>query len=124
MKGYVHINQDEAFFVDWVEIVEKESIIQPYDEYVGYMETDEGTYLVFFTVDGNYKAYLDMTDYNTIINILETNIDKASIQYLIDTNNKTNFYHRFYNSMVGKTLPTIKKNAKRVTVDRLQDIYC
>lgn len=65
-----------------------------------------------------------MTDYNTIINILEANIDKASMQYLIDTDNKTDFYHHFYNSMVGKTKQTIVKNAKKISVNKLQDIYC
>ena len=65
-----------------------------------------------------------MTDYNTIINILEANIDKASMQYLIDTDNKTDFYRHFYNSMVGKTKQTIVKNVKKISVDKLQDIYC
>jgi hypothetical protein len=63
LKGYVHVDENEAVFVDYVEVVEKKDIIQPYDEYIGYMEVDTDLYLVFKSVDGNYIAHKDYDIY-------------------------------------------------------------
>ena len=63
LKGYVHVNEKEAVFVDYVEEVKKKDIIPPYDEYMGYMEVDTDIYLVYKSVDGNYKAHIDYDIY-------------------------------------------------------------
>ena len=65
-----------------------------------------------------------MKDYNGIIDLLEANLSREAKQYLIDNDVQEDFYSRFYNSMVCKTKQTIIKNAKKVTVYDLEDIYC
>ena len=65
-----------------------------------------------------------MKDYNEIIDLLEANLSKEAKQYLINNDVQEDFYSRFYNSMVCKTKQTIIKNAKKVTVHDLEDIYC
>ena len=57
LKGYVHINEDEAFLVDFVEVVEKKDVIPPYDEYIGYMEVGDEIYLVYNSAEGGCIAY-------------------------------------------------------------------
>ena len=63
LKGYIHVSENEAVFADYVEVVEKKDIVQPYDEYIGYMEVDTDLYLVFKSVEGNYVAYKDYDIY-------------------------------------------------------------
>lgn len=57
LKGYVHVNDDEAFFVDYIEVVEKKDVIPPYDEYIGYMEVGNAIYAVYNSAEGGYIAY-------------------------------------------------------------------
>lgn len=61
IKGYVHTKEswidDEAILVENVKVVKKSNIIQPYDEYLGFMEMNDGNYAVFNTTDGSLKAY-------------------------------------------------------------------
>lgn len=65
-----------------------------------------------------------MKDYNEVIDLLEANLNQEAKQYLINNEIQNEFYVRFYNSMVCKTKQTIVKNAQKITVSSLEDIYC
>ena len=70
LKGYIHVSENEAVFADYVEVVEKKDIVQPYDEYIGDIVDDsynhydlKNAFIVFKSVDGNYIAHKDYDIY-------------------------------------------------------------